>query len=119
MHTFKIPAIDFGADAWWKLTDVAASAREPNTTLHLSMTDLQALEELTDLATPSIPWLPAHAQGTERFVQLVSQVSKRVVGWERRHSTIMATVGLSGLSMTPSLVTLVRAFLTFFKYFLS
>ena len=90
-HTFKMPRINFLADKWEELIVAGLAAREPATTLHLSDHELAAVPNSPSLQA-TIARLPAHAQGTERMVQLIKKVSGQVYGWERRHQTAKATV---------------------------
>ena len=90
-HTFKMPRINFLADKWEELIVAGLAAREPATTLHLSDHELAAVSHSPSLQA-TIARLPAHAQGTERMVQLIKKVSGQVYGWERRHQTAKATV---------------------------
>ena len=79
--------INFGAESWEDLINVAEIEVEPPTTVHKSLAELrEAIETKQKL---SLTDLPNNSQSVERAVKLTSEASKKVYGREKRHNFIL------------------------------
>ena len=61
---------------------------EPALTKNISELNLMLYIATSDLTYSSFPKFPCHSQAVERAVQLVSEVSRLVCGYERREGII-------------------------------
>ena len=89
IRLFKVPKVNFEAEQHIDLIDWQKTIRvEPPLTKKISEQDLMLYIANSDLTYLSFPEFPCHSQAVERAVQLVSEVSRVVCGYERRDGII-------------------------------
>lgn len=91
LRVFNVPKVNFQAEQYIDLIDwhwQHAIRVEPPLTKNISEQDLVHYIANSDLTHLSFPRFPCHSQAVERAVQLVSEVSRLVCGYQRRDGTI-------------------------------
>ena len=89
IQLFKVPKVNFQTKQYIDLIDWQRIIRvEPPLTKNISEQDLMLYVANSDLTYLSFLKFPCHSQAVERAVQLVSEVSRVVCGYERREGII-------------------------------
>lgn len=91
IRKFMKPKLKFDAPTYHEMVNIQST--EPPLTQKMSHEMLKSCMENEDNAVKNaLNGIPNHTQAVERFVQLVSQSSKRVVGADQRNQLICSTI---------------------------
>ena len=89
IRKFKIPALNWSAEAWWEIIDWGqVQVVEPSI---LSRIGTDKLDQ-TVLNPITFPDFPCHSQSVERAVKLVPEAASKACGPDRRHIHIASVI---------------------------
>lgn len=90
IRKFIKPKLNFNASSYHEMADIQSI--EPPVTRKMSDIELKScIENEENVVKNAVHCIPNNTQAVERYAQLVSQTSKRVVGAERRIFTTIAS----------------------------
>lgn len=91
IRKFVKPKLIFTASNYYEMVDIHST--EPPITRKMSDVELKSCVEKEENAVKkAVHGIPNNTQAVERYVQLVSQTSKRVVGADQRNRRICTTI---------------------------
>lgn len=86
--SYPVPKINFAADDWSLMIDIASAKYEPPCVSHLTDEELETI--LRDPGVIPEPEIPIHTQSVERAVRLTSEACGQSYSTEKRHNYIVA-----------------------------